>query len=77
MEPSDVGWRTPMKAGNMWLNRFLIDEDVAFELSGVHYLEKASVKWEANVAMKQERKMKGKELSYFNFFTYTICCQKG
>ena len=57
LEPSEAAWKTSMKAGNMWLNRFLIDEDAAFELSGVNYLEKAS----------------GKELSYFYFYTYTIC----
>ena len=37
MEPS--GHRTPLKCGNMILNRFCIDEDAAFELSGVTYLE--------------------------------------
>ena len=60
MEPSDDAWRTSMKAGNMCLNRFLIDEDAAFELSGVHYLEKCldlEESW-----LSQEQKMKGKEL---------------
>ena len=27
------------KAGNMLMNRFLIDEDASFELSGVYYLK--------------------------------------
>ena len=31
-----------LKGGNMCLNRFVIDEDAAFELSGVHYLKKSS-----------------------------------
>ena len=31
---------TPVKAANIILNRFCIDEDAAFELSGVHYLKK-------------------------------------
>ena len=60
MEPSLDAERTPMKAGNMCLNRFLIDEDAAFELSGVHYLEKCldlEESW-----LSQEQKMKGKEL---------------
>ena len=42
MEPSEDAWRTDLKAGNMILNRFCIDEDAAFELSGVNYLEKDS-----------------------------------
>ena len=29
-----------LKGGNMYFNRFCIDEDAAFELSGVHYLKK-------------------------------------
>ena len=40
MEPSKYAHRTPLKAGNMILNRFCIDEDAAFELSGVNYLKK-------------------------------------
>ena len=28
------------KGGNMFLNRFCIEEDAAFELSGIHYLKK-------------------------------------
>ena len=38
MEPSEDAHQTPLKAGNMILNRFCIDEDAAFELSGVEYL---------------------------------------
>ena len=42
MEPSEVAWQTPLKGGNMILNRFCIDEDAAFELSEVNYLKKSS-----------------------------------
>ena len=42
MEPSEDAWVTPLKGGNMILNRFCIDEDAAFELSGVSYLKKSS-----------------------------------
>ena len=51
-EPSENAFETPLKlkmhlklllkAGNMILNRFCIDEDAAFELSGVNSLKKAS-----------------------------------
>ena len=30
------------RGGNMILNRFCIDEDAAFELSGINYLKKSS-----------------------------------
>ena len=39
MEPTEDAWCTPLKCGNMILNRFCIDEDAAFELSGVNYLK--------------------------------------
>ena len=38
LEPDKDTSQTPLKAGNMILNRFCIDEDAAFELSGVEYL---------------------------------------
>ena len=40
MEPSENAWVTSLKGGRMILNRFCIDEDAAFELSGVNYLKK-------------------------------------
>ena len=53
MKPSQEAYRTPLKAGNMIFNRFCIDEDAAFELSGVYYLKKSS--------LGAERKEKGKD----------------
>ena len=60
MDPSEDDWITPLKGGNMILNRFCIDEEAAFELSGVHSLKKYSY-WSAN---KQIRSEKGKEYSF-------------
>ena len=42
MEPSEVAYYIHLKGGNMCLNRFSIDEEAAFELSGVHYLKERS-----------------------------------
>ena len=39
MEENEDPWRTNVKAGNMCLNRFCIEEDAAFE-SEVYYLNK-------------------------------------
>ena len=44
MEPPEEEYDTSLKAGNMYLNRFCIDEDASFELSGVYDLKKPSNK---------------------------------
>jgi len=41
MEPSEDADEVSLKAENMILNRFCIDENAAFELSGVNYLKKS------------------------------------
>ena len=66
MEPSVDDWITPLKGGNMILNRFCIDEDAAFELSGVNYLKKTSDDIEDGESIKFKiiRKVKGKEHSF-------------
>ena len=59
MEPSNRAWETPLKGGNMILNRFCIDEDAAFELSGVNSLKKSSEDMEY-----EDEQEKGKEYSF-------------
>ena len=44
MEPTKQKSEISLKAGNMCLNRFCIDEDASFELSGVYDLKKWSNK---------------------------------
>ena len=58
MEPSKEGYRNSLKGGNMFLNRFCIDENAAFEISGVFYLEKSSD--EIINGVDEERISKGK-----------------
>ena len=55
MEPSKEADEIPLKGGNMCLNRFFIDEEAAFELSGVHYLKERS----NNILFGDESKGKG------------------
>ena len=57
MEPHEDAYRTPLKAGNMILNRLFIYEDAAFELSGVYSLK------ESSTDMEYEEE-KGKECSF-------------
>ena len=64
----------PLKAGNMILNRFCIDEDAAFELSGVDYLKKSS--WHhfpgESRESEAEKKVKGKDNSFLRSKTLFI-----
>ena len=64
MEPSVDAYDNSLKAGNIILNRFCIDEEAAFELSGVSYLKKSSraIEWEHEFEV--ERKFKGKDWIY-------------
>ena len=65
VEPSEDGYDIPVKTGNMILNRFCIDEDAAFELSGISSLKKNSRDMILKTTVKFEikRKLKGKEYS--------------
>ena len=61
MDPSEHAWDTPLKSRNMILNRFCIDEDAAFELSGVNSLKKSSWDMSNRPSFKLKRIQKGKE----------------
>merc|ERR1712176_1533820 len=63
MEPSEHAYDVSLKGGSMILNRFCIDEDAAFELSGVNYLKKTSYDMRNGKSnkFKVKRKEKGKE----------------
>ena len=63
MEPSNHAWETSMKGGTMILNRFCIDEDAAFELSGVNYLKNRLLMWKTRKALSSKLKEKLKERS--------------
>ena len=64
MEPSKDDWIIDLKVGNMSLNRFCIDEDAAFESSGVHYLEKTSSEIIHEYGKANELKRKSKCKGY-------------
>ena len=51
----------PFEVGNMFLNRFCIDEDAAFELSGVNYLKKSFVLMDNLYDYKLKQEQKGKK----------------
>ena len=59
MESSIEAPNISLKSGNLCLNGFCIDEDSAFELSGVHYLKKTSYGIIYEEEFELERKSKG------------------
>ena len=63
MDPCEEAYDTSLKAGNMYMNRFCIDEDASFELSGVNYFQKSSdeMTYKESLEFKFKRKVKGKE----------------
>jgi len=70
-ELSDEKYFFSSKVGNMILNRFCIDEDAAFELSGVNCFKKSSEEIVYDREFELKRKEKGMEYlflrSNFNF----------
>ena len=63
-EANYVAYDVSSQYGNMCLNRFCIDEDAAFELSGVNYLTKSSndIKYGHNLKFKAQREEKGRRI---------------
>ena len=61
MEPSEHAHEVSLKSGNMFLNRFCIDEDAAFELSGVYYFGKSSGEHISAEKFKVKSESKGRE----------------
>ena len=72
MEPSEEADETPLKAGNMILNRFCIDEDASFELSGVNYLKKSPEENEDELHLLHDESVIGKDYSFLTLFWETL-----
>ena len=49
IEPNEDTFLTPVKIGNSFLNRFLIDEEAGFELLGMYYLHQSSLRMESTI----------------------------
>ena len=69
IEPIDVmKWFTPFKIGNLFMNRFAVDEDAASEILKIFELEKTSLEMSNSAHPNyknfgDERKQKGKGLN--------------
>ena len=57
IEPYDDAWSTPLKIGNLFMNRFAVDEDAASEILKIFELEK-DPHWESS----EEKQQKGMDL---------------
>ena len=57
IEPNEHAFETPFKIGNLFMNRFAIDESAASEILKIFELEEFSRKMSA-----EERKQKGMDL---------------
>ena len=72
MEPSEKAYETPLKGGNMILNRFCIDEDAAFELTGVNYSRKERLRYNAVLdridIIADDDREKGMKYSFLRFY---------
>ena len=71
MDPPEFAHNVSAKGGNMILNRFCIDEDAGFELSGVYYLKQSSCNMRIGDKFIPKRNEKGKEYN-INLITYYI-----
>ena len=69
IEPFDeLKWFTPFKIGNLFMNRFAVDEDAASEILKIFELENTSIamnypKHRYYENSSEERKQKGKDLN--------------
>ena len=57
IEPNERAHETPLKIGNLFMNRFAVDEDAASEILKIFELEKHSYRMSS-----EERKQKGMDL---------------
>ena len=67
-ESFDDAWSTPLKAGNLLMNRFAIDEDAGSEILKIFELEKTSNEMSNDNDPKymnfiEQRELKGKDLN--------------
>ena len=77
MEPSEDASETSLKAGNMILNRFCIDEDAAFELSGVNYLKNIPFRDTLTLGYPKRRRTPFFQYGFFSMAPYQDKCARG
>ena len=68
IEPNVDLFSTPLKIGNLFMNRFAVDEDAASEILKIFELEKTSIEMSDHrhpnyKNFAEERKQKGKDLN--------------
>ena len=71
MDPPRDGSDISLKAGNMILNRFCIDEEASFESSGIFYLNELEVDYSRTGPYTQKAKGTGYRRDHI---TYAFIC---
>ena len=71
IEPNEEAFFTYLKIGNLFMNRFAVDENAASEVLKIFELEKTSyeISWDEHPNYRnltEERKQKGKDLINFS-----------
>ena len=66
IEPTDKAFQTPSKIGNLFMNRFVIDEDASFEISQIVELAKFVDPLDFWYGRKFKQKRAGIIIMYFH-----------
>ena len=53
IDSSEYAWRTPLKIGNLFINRFAVDEEAASEILKIFELEKGSRRMSSEESKQQ------------------------
>ena len=70
-------WQNTNKTGNLILNRFCIDEDAAFELSGVNYLKNIPFRDTLTLGYPKRRRTPFFQYGFFSMAPYQDKCARG
>ena len=75
IDPNDLAWFTPLKIGNLFMNRFAVDEEAASEVLKIFELKKETSFEKSNPDLSykkfiERRKQKGTDLINLNWFEF-------
>ena len=62
IEPMEEAWSTPLKLGNLFMNRFAVDEDEASEILKIFELETKKYSPLSSKMSAEEKHQKGMDL---------------
>ena len=66
IEPAAEEWQTPSKIGNLFMNRFAIEEDAKHEILKIYHLENSFLKFNRGWSSSEE----GLDLINYTIISY-------